>query len=109
MRLNGPNTPDFSGFCALPGASRPAKGAANRKRSDGQIEVPFEVEIRLQTEARPQPDAQTLTRIANALERLAPRPNAEADFAAADAFIWQPQGSRKARDLRRCRASTGSR
>jgi predicted AAA+ superfamily ATPase len=40
------------------------------------------------------PDAQTLTRIANALERLAPRPNAEADFAAADAFIWQPQGSR---------------
>ena len=42
------------------------------------------------------PDAQTLTRIANALERLAPRPNAEADFAAADAFIWQPQGSRLA-------------
>jgi predicted AAA+ superfamily ATPase len=40
------------------------------------------------------PDAETLTRIANALERLAPRPNAEADFAAADAFIWQPQGSR---------------
>src|SRR6476659_3364990 len=41
------------------------------------------------------PDAQTLTRIANALERLAPRPNAEADFVAADAFIWQPQGSRQ--------------
>jgi predicted AAA+ superfamily ATPase len=40
------------------------------------------------------PDAETLTRIASALERLAPRPNAEADFAAADAFIWQPQGSR---------------
>jgi uncharacterized protein len=40
------------------------------------------------------PDAETLTRIANALERLAPRPNAEPDFAAADAFIWQPQGSR---------------
>jgi len=40
-------------------------------------------------------DAQTLTRIASALERLAPRPNAEADFAAADAFIWQPQGSRQ--------------
>ncbi len=41
------------------------------------------------------PDAQTLTRIVSALERLAPRPNAEADFAAADAFIWQPQGSRQ--------------
>ena len=40
------------------------------------------------------PDAQTLTRIADALERLAPRPNADSDFAAADAFIWQPQGSR---------------
>jgi predicted AAA+ superfamily ATPase len=40
-------------------------------------------------------DAQTLTRIASALERLAPRPNTEADFAAADAFIWQPQGSRQ--------------
>jgi len=43
-----------------------------------------------------QPDAATLSRIADALERLAPRPNAEADFAAADAFIWQPQGSRLA-------------
>jgi uncharacterized protein len=40
-------------------------------------------------------DAQTLTRIASALERLAPRPNAETDFAAADAFVWQPQGSRQ--------------
>ena len=39
------------------------------------------------------PDAATLARIANALERLAPRPNAEADFESADAFIWQPQGS----------------
>ena len=45
------------------------------------------------------PDAQTLTRIANALERLAPRPNAEADFAGADAFIWQPQGSRQGSQL----------
>jgi predicted AAA+ superfamily ATPase len=40
------------------------------------------------------PDDGPLTRIANALERLAPPPNANADFAAADAFIWQPQGSR---------------
>jgi predicted AAA+ superfamily ATPase len=41
------------------------------------------------------PDAATLTRIANALERLAPRPHANPEFAAADAFIWQPQGSRE--------------
>src|SRR3954469_19251655 len=40
------------------------------------------------------PDAAIMSRIANALERLAPRPHAEADFGAADAFIWQPQGSR---------------
>ncbi len=52
--------------------------------------------------SKPKPgalDAQTLTRIASALERLAPRPNAEADFAAADAFIWQPQGSRQGSQL----------
>jgi predicted AAA+ superfamily ATPase len=44
-------------------------------------------------------DPQILSRIANALERLAPRPSAEADFAAADAFIWQPQGSRQGSQL----------
>ena len=52
--------------------------------------------------SKPKPgalDAQTLTRIASALERIAPRPNAEADFAAADAFIWQPQGSRQGSQL----------
>jgi uncharacterized protein len=42
------------------------------------------------------PDGETLTRIANALERLAPRTDAQADLSAADAFIWQPQGSRLA-------------
>jgi len=36
----------------------------------------------------------TLVRIANALERLAPRREDRLDLAAADAFIWQPQGSR---------------
>ena len=46
------------------------------------------------TKAAPQPDAETLTRIADALERLAPRPHAAPDFASADAFIWQPQGTR---------------
>jgi predicted AAA+ superfamily ATPase len=46
------------------------------------------------TGAKSSADAATLTQIANALERLAPRPNADPDFAAADAFIWQPQGLR---------------
>ena len=33
-----------------------------------------------------------LERIAAALERLAPQPIARADFAAADAFVWHPEG-----------------
>ena len=37
-----------------------------------------------------------LTRIASALERLAPAEHATPDFAGAEAFIWQPQGSRLA-------------
>ena len=40
------------------------------------------------------PDAQTLTRIADALDRLAPRQHSSSDFDSADAFIWQAQGSR---------------
>jgi predicted AAA+ superfamily ATPase len=44
--------------------------------------------------AGPQPDPATLERIAAALERLAPTPAAGADFAGADAFVWQAEGSR---------------
>jgi predicted AAA+ superfamily ATPase len=33
-----------------------------------------------------------LARVASALERLAPAPSAKPDFAAADAFVWHPQG-----------------
>ncbi len=40
------------------------------------------------------PSAATLLRIADALERLAPKPKAATDFAAADAFIWNAQGAR---------------
>jgi uncharacterized protein len=36
--------------------------------------------------------ADTLKRIAASLDRLAPRPPAAPDFAAADAFVWHPQG-----------------
>ena len=36
--------------------------------------------------------AETLRRIAEALERLSPRPTAAHDLAAADAFVWHPDG-----------------
>jgi len=35
-----------------------------------------------------------MARIADALERLAPAPSAEPDFAAAEAFTWHPVGRR---------------
>jgi predicted AAA+ superfamily ATPase len=38
--------------------------------------------------------ADTVKRIAAALERLAPRPPAAPDFSAADAFVWHPEGNR---------------
>jgi predicted AAA+ superfamily ATPase len=41
-------------------------------------------------------DASLLARIADALERLAPRVPAAPDFAAADAFVWHPAGRRLA-------------
>ena len=41
----------------------------------------------------------TVTRIAEALERLAPPPAAPVDLAAADAFIWQPRTSHAAAHL----------
>jgi uncharacterized protein len=45
--------------------------------------------------SKPTPDAATLLRIADALERLAPEIEAKTDFDAADAFIWQQQGPRQ--------------
>jgi hypothetical protein len=39
-------------------------------------------------------EAQTLARIAAALDRLAPPPPQPPDFAVADAFSWQPEGRR---------------
>jgi uncharacterized protein len=45
---------------------------------------------------RPQsaPDSQTLQRVADALDRLAPPPAQSEDFSAADAFVWHAEGSR---------------
>src|SRR5262245_22673315 len=40
--------------------------------------------------------ADILTRMAAALERLAPRPPSAPDIAAADAFVWHPEGRRLA-------------
>jgi len=43
---------------------------------------------------RAENQADTLRRIADALERLSPRPPAAADLNAADAFVWHPDGRR---------------
>ena len=47
---------------------------------------------------RPAPDdkSDALERIASALERLAPPPPPASDFAAAEAFVWHPEGRRLA-------------
>ena len=42
------------------------------------------------------PGPQMLSRIATAIERMAPAADAAPDFAAADAFVWHPQGFRLA-------------
>jgi predicted AAA+ superfamily ATPase len=68
-------------------------GAANRKRSDGQIEVQTEAEISRQTEVRHTGRADF-----DADRRCVGTAGAAAefnsDFDSADAFIWQAQGSR---------------
>jgi predicted AAA+ superfamily ATPase len=43
---------------------------------------------------RAEDQAETLRRIADALERLSPRPPVAADLNAADAFVWHPDGRR---------------
>src|ERR1700675_500014 len=46
--------------------------------------------------ARDNESTELLTRIASALERLAPSPPPAPDFAAAEAFVWYPEGQRLA-------------
>ena len=97
MRPKGPNILIFPGF-----APCGAKAAPVWER---QIESGPMAKSKSKPKSKPKPksatkpksgtpDAQTLTRIADALERLAPRPNSNSDFDSADAFIWQAQGSR---------------
>ncbi len=50
-----------------------------------------------QARSAPAPEADTLTRIAAALERLAPPVPAVPDFSAASAFVWHPDDRRLAR------------
>ncbi len=59
--------------------ARPGKKPTRKPRRGGRSGEPS-------TEGH----AALLTRIAGALERLAPHPPAELDFSAADAFVWHP-------------------
>jgi predicted AAA+ superfamily ATPase len=49
---------------------------------------------RAKPKAKTSPDGEVLSRIADALERLAPRGAGDTDFRAADAFAWHPEESR---------------
>ena len=79
----------------LLGQRRPAKSSPNfRKQPNGQIEVQIAAQVSAKIETRRQRrgPGDVLERIATALERLAPRRAAAADFDAADAFVWHPDG-----------------
>jgi len=65
--------------------ARPRKKSTSKPRRGGP-------------QSKPSADGQTalLTRIAGALERLAPQPPAALDFSSADAFVWHPEGRKLA-------------
>ena len=68
--------------------------AKSKSRSKAQSKTATKAATQPKT-APAQPIApDMLARVAAALERLAPASHAAADFDAADAFIWQPKGSR---------------
>src|SRR5215212_537992 len=93
MRLKGPNIVIFPGFAPCGAQAAPVwerqTESAPMAKSKSKPKAKSAAKAKSGT-----PDAQTLTRIADALERLAPRPNSNSDFDSADAFIWQAQGSR---------------
>jgi len=92
VRLKGPNILIFPGFAACG-----AKAAPVWERPTESVPMAkSKSKSKPKSAAKPKPgapDAETLTRIADALERLAPRQTSNSDFDAADAFIWQAQGS----------------
>ena len=96
----------FPGLAACGRKAGPLRERRNRKRADGQIEVQVEAEIR----RKPRPERagrrDLLTRIADALERLAPRPTRRRRFRRRRRLRLAAGGPRGSC---RCRASTGSR
>jgi predicted AAA+ superfamily ATPase len=65
--------------------------AKAKKSSSGAIRIVGGAAARSPAGA---PDGNTLRRIADALDRLAPGAAARPDFAAADAFVWHAEGAR---------------
>jgi hypothetical protein len=110
MRRNGLNILIFPGFAACGAQARPLRERPNQGAPMAKSKSKSQSKSRSKPKsgAKPKPGAaprpgptdraapEVLQRIASALERLAPAREAMADFAAADAFIWQPQGSRLA-------------
>jgi uncharacterized protein len=96
VRPKGPNIVTFPGFAPCGAKAGPLR----ERQTEGAPMAKSKSKPKSKSAAKPNTgtksnaNAATLTQIANALERLAPRPNADPDFAAADAFIWQPQGLR---------------
>jgi predicted AAA+ superfamily ATPase len=75
---------------------KPKLKSKPRPRSKPRSEPRSEPRSKPSSSSGSAPDAATLGIIASALERLAPPPPAAPDFAAAEAFIWHPEGKRLA-------------
>src|SRR6187431_1534364 len=74
-------------------SGRPAKGAASAGDSMAKGGRRTGSNKKTKGASSPAPSPDTLTRIAGALDRLAPSPPQPADLSAAEAFIWHPEGS----------------
>jgi predicted AAA+ superfamily ATPase len=92
VRRNGLNILIFAGFAACGAQARPLWERQTESAAMAKSKSKSGLKSKSAPDGKSAP--KTLARIANALDRLAPRPDAKPDFAAADAFIWQPHGSR---------------
>ncbi|MEJ2374239.1 MAG: ATP-binding protein [Pseudolabrys sp.] len=77
---------------AKPKSAKPAKGAKSKPAKS----KPAKAKRGKPAAADPAAGTELFARIAAALERLAPQPTILPDFAAADAFVWYPEGNRLA-------------
>ncbi|AMN41876.1 ATP-binding protein [Rhodoplanes sp. Z2-YC6860] len=68
--------------------------AKSKPSSQSRSKAPSKPAAKSKSATAPTLSPDTLGRIAAALERLSPPGHAASDFDAADAFIWQPKGSR---------------